>query len=150
MINLKCCAVFFVAMSATLTQAQTQITQESWGALADGTPITRYTMTNTAGARASFMEQGAAILSIEAPDSNGKLADVVLGFDNAQDYQTGNSAYFGLTVGRYASRLGSRQLTVDGQTFQLDSQPGRDGAPNPIVLHGGLMVSAIACGRLNR
>ena len=113
------------------------IAEEPWGALDDGTPITRYTLTNAAGASASFMAQGAAILSVDAPDRNGELADVVLGYDSAAEYKTGNSPYIGLTVGRYASRLSSRQLMLDGKTFTLASQPGRDGTPNPIVLHGG-------------
>jgi aldose 1-epimerase len=72
----------FLAHAAALpTWAQTEITDEPWRALRDGTRITRYTMTNARGARARFMPLGAAILSVEAPDRNGTLADVVLGFD---------------------------------------------------------------------
>lgn len=118
-------------------QAQTRLSEEPFGTLDDGTPITRYILTNTAGASASFMGQGAAILSVEVPDRNGELADVVLGFETAEEYKSANFAYFGLTVGRYASRLSSRQLTIDDQTYTLDSQVGRDGTPNPIILHGG-------------
>jgi len=118
-------------------QAQTSISETPFGTLADGSPITRYTLTNAAGASASFMAQGAAILSLQAPDRDGELADVVLGFDSAEEYKSANFAYFGLTVGRYASRLSSRQLTLDGQTYTLDSQVGRDGTPNLIILHGG-------------
>lgn len=127
----------FIAFALQPVQAQTRVTEAPWGALDDGTPITRYTLTNAAGASASFMAQGAAIVAVEAPDRNGRLMDVVLGYDTAAEYQTGNSPYIGLTVGRYASRLSSRQLTLDGETFELAGQPGRGGAPNPIVLHGG-------------
>lgn len=129
--------ILLVLVNMASAQDNTRISEEPWGTLADGTAITRYTLTNSAGARASFMAQGAAILAVEAPDKNGVLADVVLGFDDPESYKSANSPYFGLTVGRYASRLSSRQLTVNGRTYELDSQIGRDGRPNPIVLHGG-------------
>jgi len=93
------------------TWAQKEVTDEPWGELQDGTRITRYTMTNAGGARASFMALGAAILSVEVPDRNGTLADVVLGFDTAEEYRSGNSAYFGLTIGRYASRIAGTTIT---------------------------------------
>jgi aldose 1-epimerase len=128
--------LFSILLLAPALQAQ-QLTEAPWGELADGTPITRYTITNNSGAKASFMAQGAAILAIEAPDRNGNLVDVVLGFDDPESYKSANGAYFGLTVGRYASRISGRQFTLGGQTYTLDSQVMRDGTPNPIVLHGG-------------
>jgi aldose 1-epimerase len=117
--------------------AQTRLTEEPWGTLADGQAMTRYTLTNASGARASFMPLGAAILSLEAPDRAGELADMVLGFDTAADYNTANGAYIGLTVGRYASRIFGTELRLGGETFQLASPPNRDGTPGSVVLHGG-------------
>lgn len=128
---------FLAHLAALPLAAQTEITDAPWGGLSDGSPITRYTMTNSSGARASFMPLGAAILSIEAPDRDGTLSDVVLGFDTAEDYRTGNSPYFGLTIGRYASRIAGTSVTLDGETFQLDAPAGRGGAPARMVLHGG-------------
>lgn len=119
------------------TWAQTEITGEPWGTLSDGTGITRYTITNSDGARASFMPLGAAVLSLEAPDRNGALADVVLGFDTAEAYRDGNSAQFGLTIGRYAGRIAGTTVTLDGETFQLEAPAGRGGAPARMVMHGG-------------
>jgi aldose 1-epimerase len=119
------------------TMAQTAATEEAWGALADGREITRYTLTNAAGARARFMPLGAAVLAVEAPDRSGALADVVLGFDTAEEYASANSPYFGLTVGRYAGRIAGTTLTLGGQTFELTSPPGPGGAPARMVLHGG-------------
>lgn len=120
-----------------LAQSETQITEEPWGALADGRQITRYTLTNASGARARFMELGAAILSLEAPDRDGKLADVVLGFDRAADYNTANSPQFGLTIGRYANRIASTRITIGDEPFQLAAPAGRGGAPARSVMHGG-------------
>jgi len=111
--------------------------EQPWGTLEDGTAVTRYTLINAHGARASFMALGAAILEIQAPDRQGTLEDVVLGFDAAADYGRGNSAYFGLTVGRYASRIFGTELVLGGERHTLVAQPGRGGVPGDVVLHGG-------------
>lgn len=132
-------AVLVLTLLPGMAQAQapTRISEEPWGELADGRKITRYTMTNAAGARASFMALGAAILSVEAPDRNGKLADVALGYDKAADYNTGNSPQFGLTIGRYANRISSTRITIGKESFQLAAPAGRGGMPARSVMHGG-------------
>jgi aldose 1-epimerase len=117
--------------------AQTTINEDSWGRLADGREMTRFTLTNTQGARASFMPLGAAILAVEVPDRDGALTDVVLGFDTAADYNTDNSPQFGLTIGRYANRIAGTSFTLGGETFELLAPPGPGGQPARMVLHGG-------------
>ena len=57
------------------------ITSKPFGALADGTPVTQYTMTNGCGASVSVIDYGGIVVSICVPDREGKLADVALGFD---------------------------------------------------------------------
>jgi len=130
-----------VAVSAAslsvFAQDRARIAEEPWGTLADGRAVARYTITNSSGARAIFMPLGAAILSVEAPDRDGTLADVVLGYDSAADYNTRNFAQFGLTIGRYANRIASTKIVLDGQTFELTSGTTRDGKPAPSVMHGG-------------
>ncbi len=111
-------AVSAASLSA-FAQNRARIDEEPWGALADGRAIARYTITNSSGAKATFMPLGAAILSVEAPDRDGTLADVVLGYDSAADYNTSNFAQFGLTIGRYANRIASTKIALDGQTFEL-------------------------------
>lgn len=120
-----------------LAQPSARISEEPWGALTDERAITRYTIANASGAKASFMPLGAAILAIEAPDRNGTLADVVLGYDSAADYNTANFPQFGLTIGRYANRIASTTIELGGETFELDSGTLRDGTPAPTVMHGG-------------
>jgi aldose 1-epimerase len=126
-----------LAGAMTNTAAQTRVIEAPWGRLADGSEVTRYTLINEAGARASFMPLGAAVLSVEVPDRDGALSDVVLGFDSAEEYLTANSAFIGLTIGRYASRIAGTTFTLDGRTVELDSPRGRGGAPAAMVLHGG-------------
>src|SRR5436190_22091130 len=86
--------VLLLSPAAVAQPAATRISEEPFGKLADGRAITRYTLTNANGARARFMPLGAAILSVEAPDRNGKLADVALGYEAAADYNTNNSPQF--------------------------------------------------------
>jgi aldose 1-epimerase len=118
-------------------QAETQLTEAPWGTLADGRAMTRYTLTNASGAKASFIPLGAAIVAVEVPDRSGALADVVLGYDTAAEYGAGNGPYMGLTIGRYANRIFGTQLTIGDESFTLTGQPNRDGTPGNVVLHGG-------------
>ncbi len=85
---------------------------------------------NSNGLRAVLSTYGASLFQMHVPDRNGKLADVVLGFDNLEGYQRNADSYFGSTVGRYANRITKGQFTLNGKTFQLSKQNG-------IHLHGG-------------
>ncbi|KAJ4707486.1 Aldose 1-epimerase [Melia azedarach] len=73
---------------------------------------------------------GATVISVILPDKNGKLADVVLGFDSVNDYKN-DSAYFGAIVGRVANRIGGAQFTLNGTHYKLVANEGKN------MLHGG-------------
>jgi aldose 1-epimerase len=89
-----------------------------------------YTLTNKNGLVLKATTYGATLTELFVPDRQGKLADVVLGFDNLKAYETG-SAYFGATVGRVANRIRGSKFTLDGKAYQLvASDP-------PHSLHGG-------------
>jgi aldose 1-epimerase len=106
------------------------ILKESYGTTADGLPVDQYTLTNTQGMEVKIITFGGIITSIEVPDSNGEMANVALGFDNLQDYETKNP-YFGCITGRYANRIDEGRFVLDGVTYQLDI----NNPPNH--LHGG-------------
>ncbi len=129
--------MFVLSCLCLQAQADTQLTEEAWGTLPDGRAMTRYTLTNASGAKASFMPLGAAIVALEVPDRRGKLADVVLGFDTAADYGAGNGAFMGLTIGRYANRIFGTDLQIGDEHFTLSAPPNRDGTPGSVILHGG-------------
>lgn len=75
---------------------------------------------------------GARIMSVLLPDKSGLIRDVVLGFDEVQDYFPENHlSDFGAVIGRYANRLQNGRILVDGCAYQL---PKNDG---PHCLHGG-------------
>lgn len=130
---LRICAAIAVLLPAA-AMGKPGLTSASWGALSDGTAITRYTLTNKIGASASFMPLGAAVLSLSVPDRNGRMADVVLGYDKPSDYNTNNSPEFGLTIGRFANRIFGASFTLDGLTSHLT--PTGRGNP-PMTMHGG-------------
>jgi len=81
------------------------------------------------------MTLGAAITELHVPDKNGKLVDVVLGFDDVAGYQSDKNQYFGCTTGRYANRIAKGKFKLDGQTYQL----AINNSPNH--LHGGVKHS---------
>ncbi|HVV72400.1 MAG TPA: galactose-1-epimerase, partial [Verrucomicrobiae bacterium] len=105
--------------------------QSNFGKLPDGTPVELYTLTNRNGLVARITNYGTIITELHVPDRAGKNADVVLGFNNLQQYLQGHP-YFGCTVGRFANRIARGQFTLEGQTYSLAVNNG------PNHLHGGL------------
>ena len=76
-----------------------------------------FTLTNKNGMTARITNYGGRIVSLLVPDRNGKLQDVVLGFDKMEDYLRENHLTdFGAAIGRYANRLGDGRITVAGKT----------------------------------
>ena len=85
----------------------------------DGTKSTQlYTLKNSNGMEVCITNFGARIVSIMVPDKDGNMTDVVLGFDNIEDYIK-IPTDFGATIGRYANRIGQGKITIDGQEIQL-------------------------------
>lgn len=99
--------------------------------LKDNTPVDLYTITNKAGASVTLMTLGAGIHSLYVPDKNGVLADVVLGFDNPDDYTNPDYGYQGLAVGRWANRIRGGKFTFEGKEYNTPKNQGS------WTLHGG-------------
>ena len=59
---------------------------------------------------------GAKIVSIKTPDRNGKVADVVLGYDSLDTYLNDTKTFFGSVVGRYGNRIAGGKFSIDGKT----------------------------------
>src|SRR5437016_4917257 len=107
------------------------IQKSNFGKLPDGTPVDLYTLTNSHGLIAKITNYGTTITELHVPDRDGKLGDVVLGFDNLAQYLK-KHPYFGSTVGRVANRIAGGKFTLDGKTYTLAVNDG------PNHLHGGL------------
>ncbi len=75
-------------------------------------------------------DYGARLVRLTMPDRSGRVADIVLGFDDADGYAT-STAYLGATVGRYGNRIRGGRLRLHGEDYQLDCNEGAN------HLHGG-------------
>lgn len=119
--------VVVLAQAASAAEAR----QESAGRLADGTEAFAITLKAANGVSARVLTYGATLQSLMAPGRNGKVADVVLGYDDVQTYEA-KPNFFGVTVGRYANRIAKGRFTLDGKAYQL--------AQNNLgnSLHGGV------------
>ena len=90
-----------------------------------------YTLTNANGMEVCITNFGGRLVSVMVPDRDGKMTDVILGFDNIQDYMTLPSD-FGASIGRYANRIAGGTFEIDGQTVVLNQNDGTN------CLHGGV------------
>ena len=100
------------------------------GTLKDGTAIEAVTLSNAHGVSARILSYGATLQSLMGPDRNGKIADVMLGYDDLASY-VDRPNFFGVTVGRFANRIAGGRFTLDGKAYQL---PLNDKVNS---LHGG-------------
>jgi aldose 1-epimerase len=104
---------------------------EAFGKTKSGTPVDLFILTNSNGMKAKIISYGAILTELDVPDRNGKLGDVVLGFDNLEQYLVGHP-HFGATTGRVANRIAKGKFTLDGKEYTLAINNG------PNSLHGGL------------
>lgn len=94
--------------------------------------VTIHTLANLQGMEVVVSNFGGRILAIRLPDRQGRLQDVVLGFDDVVDYTPQRHPNdFGALVGRYANRIGNARFTLDGVEWMLPRNNG------PHCLHGG-------------
>jgi aldose 1-epimerase len=84
-----------------------------FGQNTDGTPVHLYTLKNSKGMEARITNYGGIVVSLMAPDRQGKMADVVLGCETLADYLKGHP-HFGALIGRYGNRIGQGKFKLDG------------------------------------
>jgi aldose 1-epimerase len=124
----------WLALLSMTVEAKTKVTSQPFGKMPDGTPVEIFTLADGAY-EARIATYGGIVVSLKAPDRNGKLADVVLGFDNLDGYVANfngpSTAFFGAIIGRYANRIAHGSFTLDGKKYSL---PLNNGANS---LHGG-------------
>ena len=99
--------------------------KEHFGILPDGTQANLYTI-HGGGLTATVTDFGAHLVSLLVPDKDGHREDVVLGFDDANGYRTGNGAYLGATVGRNANRIKGASLIIGDTKIRLDKNDGEN------------------------
>jgi aldose 1-epimerase len=112
------------------------MTSTPFGRSRDVTAARLFSLGNASGFRADLTDFGATLVRLFAPDRHGRLGDVVLGFDRADDY-AGHPFFLGGTIGRYGNRIAGGRFTLDGTAHQLSLNNGP--AEARCHLHGGLV-----------
>jgi aldose 1-epimerase len=105
-------------------------TVEAFGAAPDGTPVERWTLAN-GEMTVRVLTYGGVVQTLEVPDAEGEVDNVVLGFDDLAGYVADSDPYFGSLIGRYGNRIAGGTFTLDDMTYQLPLNNG------PNTLHGG-------------
>lgn len=97
----------------------------------DGKQTGFFILKNSKNFQVAITNYGGRIVSVLAPDKNGKLVDVVLGYDDVKTYQKPKEPFFGAIIGRYGNRIAKGKFALEGKTYQLDINDGVN------TLHGG-------------
>ncbi len=122
-------AVVAGAVLALSSAANAAVTKMAWGT-ADGKPVELYTLSSPE-LTVRITNFGAHVVSILAPDRNGKKADVVLGYKDLKGYEEDKKTYMGSIVGRYGNRIAKGTFTLDGNTYHIPTNDHGN------ALHGG-------------
>jgi len=105
--------------------------EQEYGVLNDGSKIKEYIFKNNNGMKVKIINYGAIVVSIEVPDKNGVIDDVVLGYDSIKGYEK-DPSYFGAIVGRVGNRIAKGKFTLDEKDYSLAINN------NENHLHGGI------------
>ena len=99
----------------------------------DGKQTALYTLKNKSGMEVCITNLGGRVVSLMVPDRDGKLTDVVLGYDNVAQYadREGSPSDYGASIGRYANRISKHSFTIGEETYELVPNDGDN------CLHGG-------------
>jgi aldose 1-epimerase len=103
----------------------------AFGRTGDGQAVSRFTLRSAGGMRVEVLDYGAIVHALYLPDRHGRVADVVLGYDDLAGYEQ-DRAYLGAVIGRYANRIREGTFVLDGKRYHLSTNEG------PHHLHGGL------------
>lgn len=98
-----------------------------------GKETTIYVLKNRNGLVSEITNYGARVVSLWVPDNNGNFDDIVLGFDNIDDYINAKEKYFGATIGRYGNRIKEGKFLINDKEYYLEKNNGLN------HLHGGNM-----------
>ena len=132
-LKLKLFFILVLILSASaLAFAQTSITHKPFGTTTDGQSVDIYTLRNRSGMEAHITNYGGIVVSLTAPDRNGKFADVVLGYNDLDTYMKPPFPYFGAIIGRYGNRIAKGRFTLNGVEYKLAINNGENS------LHGGI------------
>ena len=100
--------------------------------IVNGKTIDIFKLSNSNGVSIEIINYGAKVVSINVPDKDGIFKDIVLGYDNIDDYLNLN-LYYGATIGRNANRIAKGKIEIEGNNYNFAINNGKN------HLHGGLV-----------
>lgn len=106
------------------------ISKTEWGKV-DGKEVYLFTLSNDKGTEVKISNYGGTVTSFITPDKNDKKSEIIVGFDSLNQYLQ-KPPYFGALIGRYGNRIANAKFTLDGTTYHLAANDGKN------TLHGGL------------
>jgi aldose 1-epimerase len=109
--------------------ASSPVDKVKWGEL-DGKEVDLYTLTNKHGLIAKITNYGGIVVELHVPDRQGKLGDIVFGYDSLAEYVK-KTPYFGATIGRVGNRIADAKFELGGKAYKLAANNGAH------HLHGG-------------
>jgi aldose 1-epimerase len=123
-------AVLTACTAKTEKQIEMPYNESDFESVIDGNQTRMFTLKNKNGMVVTLTNYGAKIISIYAPDRDGNLADVVLGFNSIGEYQKYGASH-GAVVGPFANRIANAQFSIDGETYNFPVNNGE------ATLHSG-------------
>ena len=120
-----------VLAGAGAAMAADPVEKKPFGMTADGQDVDQYILTNAKGSQLKCITYGAIITKLIVPDKNGKMGDVVLGYDEVKQYEMSVPSMC-CVVGRFANRIAGGQFTIDGTQYAVTMNQGQN------CLHGGM------------
>ena len=122
-------AIFLVSCDQKM-ENKLSITQKPFGESQNGENVDLYQLKNNSGMTVEVITYGGIITALHVPNREGVIEDVVLGYTTLADYEK-SSPYFGALVGRYGNRIANGQFDLEGETYTLAQNDGKN------HLHGG-------------
>ena len=104
----------------------------SYGKLSDGREVTAFRITNKNGCSLMMIDFGATVVSLTMPNKDGKMTDVVIGYDTGKEYGD-NEGFLGACIGRFGNRIGKGKFELNGTVYDIEKSEGNN------VLHGGIL-----------
>ena len=116
-------ALFLKEYKSSGIGGRNMVTQRTFGTLPSGEEVQIYHLENKSGAFAEVLQFGAIFVKLCVPDRDGRLTDVVLGYDDLAGYEV-NGCFFGATIGRSGNRIAQSRFTLDGKEIVLTPNEG--------------------------
>ena len=135
LVMLASCVVLAMAGCEKKAEVGAAVVSAPFGVTAKGEKVSLYTLKGLGGLTLEVTDFGGRVVRCWAPDKNGKLADVTLGWNTVGEYEK-NGFSMGTLIGRYGNRIRDGKFTLDGKEIQLPVNEVKP-APRHCNLHGG-------------